>query len=543
MNGALVLVAVGALGVLTAIARARPEVVLGALAFVAGAYWATLAMALRLITPTEGVDLRATLTEQQGEWWDLEPESKKKGLLCSRRAGKSVLLARWLVDGAKDAGEDEWCAYVSLTRKSARENMWGELKRAAVLTGVPHVVNESALMITFAGGGSVLVGGLETVRDVERYRGKKYRRVGLDECGALRDALLRTAYTDVFEPACMDVGGEIAFGGTPGYYPKGLWWELTRDGAEEETGIPVRRWTCLDNPHLLDPAGFLERIKREKGWTDDTPTFVREYLARWVIDLGQLVFPIVPGRNTCSALPTHNGEGLQLEPSGWREVLALDFGVRDPSAIVRIAAHRDLAHRKFIVSAEKRSEWLSRDLAARIRQHKAEIVQAGHALVGIVGDTGGLGAAVAMELTRQHRLPIEAARKAEKSAQVYLTRDGLISGTILAVVGTDRPEKGPTAPLLEEWGKLGWSEKDPGQPADGDDHCSDATRYGLGRLGHYAQADATPPERKPYHEAAAEEIEREKGKALREADERAQKAARERIRRAKLTARTTRRPG
>ncbi len=497
-------------------------------ALVGGAYWSAVALALRIVTPTEGVDLRDTLTDPQREWWDIN--APEKGMLCGRRAGKSTVLAAWLNHGAKDSDENLWCAYIAVTRKSAEEAMWLPLKAAARLTGVPHVVDESALMITYAGGGSVIVGGLDTIRDVERLRGKKFRRVAFDECGALRDALLRRAYEDVIEPACMDVGGEIAFSGTPGYYPKGLWYELSREGADAETGIPIRRWTAIDNPHVKDARSFFERVKRKRGWSDDTPTYVREYLGRWVIDLGQLVFPCVPGRNTCSALPTHNAAGVVLAQNRWREVLALDIGVRDPTAIVRIAAHRDLAHTKYIVSAEKKSGWLTHDVAARLRQIKAEIVGAGHELVGFVCDTGGMGASVAQELTRVHRLPIEAAKKTEKSAQVYLTRDGLISGTIQAI-------EGPADPLLEEWSKLGWSEKNPGEPADGDDHCSDAARYGLNRLGHYAQADAAPPEPKTNARAAGEEMEREKGKALQEADERHRKAARDKIRAAQLAAR------
>lgn len=502
-------------------------------ALLGGAYWAALATAMRLVTPAEGVDLRTTLTAQQREWWDLEPESRKKGLLCPRRAGKSTVLSRWLVDGARISGEDLWSAYISVTRKSAAENMWPELKRSAVKSGVPHVVNESHLSITFANGGAVLVGGLETVRDVERWRGKKFRRVAFDECQSLRDALLRRAYEEVIEPACMDVNGEIAFGGTPGYYPRGLWWELSREGAGEQRGIPFRGWTCLDNPYLLDPVAFLARIKREKGWTDDTPTFVREYFpGRWVVDFGQLVFPVVPGRNMVPALPLVNDAGLRLDPRRWREVISLDIGVRDPTAIVRIAAHRDQAFRKYITSAEKRSAWLTHDLAARIREHKADIVAAQHELVGIVCDTGGMGASVAQELTRVHRLAIEAADKSHRAGQVYLVRDGLLSGTISAVVGTGEPEQGPTGPLLDEWGKLGWSEEKPGEPADGDDHCSDAARYGLGRLGHYVRDD-TPPDTRTPADVVNEEVERIKGQRLRENDEKNRKAARDLLRRAR----------
>ncbi|MCA9656366.1 MAG: terminase family protein [Myxococcales bacterium] len=488
-------------------------------ALVGAAYWAALAMALQVVTPTDGVDLRDTLTEAQREWWDLAPESRKKGLLCARRAGKSTLLARWLVAGAIDAGENEWSAYISLTRKSAREAMWPEIRKAAELAGVAHVVNEANLTVTFAGGGCVLLGGLETVRDVERYRGKKYRRAAFDECGAMRDSLLRRGYEQAVEPGTMDVDGEIAFGGTPGYVPEGLWYEISRDGAEESTGIPIRRWTALDNPHLPHAAAWLERIKAEKGWTDDTPTYVREYRpGRWVVDLGALVFPCVPGRNTIAALPTHNGQGLALVPQKWRRVIALDIGVRDPTAIVVLASHEDLAYRRFVLSAEKRSEWLTRELASRLRQLQAQYPDA-----PLIADTGGMGAYAAMELSRDHHLPIESADKAGRLASVFFTRDGLISGSLQLL---------PEAKELEdEWRKIRWSEKKPGEPAEGDDHCSDAARYGLRRLHHHVLDEHGPADPKTPAQLAAEEIERFKGQLEHEADERARKASRQLLRR------------
>ncbi|MEM9462118.1 MAG: hypothetical protein AAGF11_48630 [Myxococcota bacterium] len=503
-------------------------------ALIGGAYWAALALAVQVVTPTEGVDLRSTLTEPQQAWWDLDPEARKKGLLCGRRSGKSELLARWLTDKAKDAAEDFYAGYASVTRKSAAEAMWPVFKRVARLTGRPHAVNEAALMITFAGGGSILLGGMETVRDVERWRGKKYAAFAFDECGALRDSLLRRGYTEVIEPACMDCNGWIGFGGTPGYYPKGKWWELTRDGAEHETGIPIRRWNARQNPYVLDADGYFERIKRENGWTDETPIFVREYLGRWVRDLGQLVFPVVRGRNTIAQLPTHNAEGLVLVREGWRYVLGLDIGVRHPTAISVLAAHQDLAHRRFVLSAEKRSQWLVQEYGARLHALRDEYEVEGRK-PPVVCDTGGMGALAAQELSRVHGLPIERADKSDKLASVYFARDGLISGQIQVI------DTGPADPLLDEWDSIQWSETNPGEPEDGDDHCSDATRYGLPRLHHYVQEDPRPTKVKTLSELAAEEMRSMKAETLRKADERARRENRDALRRLRAAARRARR--
>lgn len=497
-------------------------------ALVGGAYFAALQAALELVVPRERFDLREALTPEQLEWWELiAPE---KAMLCGRRSGKSTLLAYWLVDGAIRGGENEWCAYIALTRKSAEEAVWVYVKEAARRSGVPHVIDEGMLMVTFEGGASVILGGLETVRDLERYRGKKYRRVAFDECGAMRQALLRRCWESVIEPACMDVGGEAAFSGTPGIVPDGFWYEMTREGTEG--GTPVRRWTALVNPHVRDPAGYFERVKAKHGWTNDTPTFVREYLGRWVTDFGARVFPLEPGRNMVVALPSVNGFGLALAPDRWMHVISIDFGVQEPNAIAVLAAHRDLAHRRFVLSTEKRSQWLTHEMAARLHELRVLYPDA-----PVIGDTGGMGAWPAMELTRVHHIPIEHADKTHRLGQIFLVRDGLISGTIQAVTGAGKPEEGPTAALVDEWSKLVWDPDKPGEPAAGEDHAGDAVRYGLGRLYHYLRDEPVPVPIKTAAEAAAEEIEKLRGKTMREADERHQRAARERLRQARTIAR------
>lgn len=490
---------------------------------------AALSLALAVVSPGPAFDLRSTLTEAQSEWWGLSPEGRVRALLCSRRAGKSVLLARWLVDGARSAGPDEWCVYIALTRASAKKIAWKEVKRAAALTGVPHKVNESELTITFERGGAIMLGGAATVADLERYRGIKIRRAALDEVQSWRDALLCSMIDDVIEPACMDLHGEIALAGTPGLIAKGKWYELTRDGAENETGIPVRRWTAASNPYIRDVAGFLANVLKRNGWCEATPQFVREYLGRWVVDLGQLVFPIVRGRNTCSALPTHNAAGLRLTPDGWRYVISIDVGVRDPTAVVVLAAHRDLAHVRYVLSSEKRSEWLSRDLAARLRDLRKLYPNA-----PIIADTGGMGAYAAQELTRQWGLAIERADKGQRLGSIHFVRDGLISGTV-QILETENQA------LLDEWDKISWHPKKPGEPADGDDHCSDAVRYGLARLRHWSRADTAPEDRPSYADTVRKEISDEKEAASREAQAQAQRVARNKIRSAKAAGRLGRR--
>lgn len=467
------------------------------------------------------VELRDQLTEVQREWWDAweRDQLAVQGLLCGRRAGKSTLLAYWLVDGAAHGPAGSACVYISLTMKHAKRAMWRQLKAAASLTARPYTVLESEGAIHFHGAGSVVLGGCDKAIEIDKYRSLAILRAAVDECGKIKPDLLEYLDEDVLEPACMDHGGLRAYSGTPGSIPYGWWWHLTRPDATH--GVPVKRWTAAENPHIKGGARvYWAGVLKRRGWSETHPKFVREYLGVWVVDVGELVFPLdmnldgtpAPRRNTCATLPEKTPGGAWLDPSRWRYAIGLDLGYVHASAFSICAAHPGLAGKWFVVRTEKHIGWLTHQHRDRLRALKVEYPNA-----SVVADTGGYGKPIVEELRRLWAQYVEAAAKTDKPGQIRIVRDDVLAGDMQVLDGEDNDA------LREEMGVMGWDPDDPTQPNPmAEDHAIDATLYARRRLHHYVQEDAPPP---PTAEQAAE-AERKRKFAQFAASNRAKKAAR-----------------
>lgn len=441
------------------------------------------------------VDLRSQLTEAQQEWWSRwdDPDLDCQALLCGRRAGKSRLLSYWLVQGAIDAPRGSWCVYISTTKEHAEQAMWQHIKDAATESNVPHTVSETRLRIRFAGGGQLMLAGSDTKREINKYRSKGIYRAAVDECSLLKASLIKYLEEDVLEPACMDYGGKRAYAGTPGMFPLGWWWEVTRPDLPERF-MPVGRWTAARNPHIAGGAeAYFERTRKRKKWAIDHPTFVREYLGQWHMDIGELVFPVDPQRNAATKLPTHTDGGAELDPSRWRYSIGIDLGYVHASAFVVVAAHPGLAERVFVLESEKHVGWLTPQIRDRLRQLRKKYPRA-----VVVADTGGYGKPIVEELRRLWGESVEAAKKTDKAGQIRIVRDALMAGTLQLIDGECNDA------LRSEWGVMGWDADDKTKPSElAEDHASDATLYAIRRLQHYTRADAPAP-LSPEEQAAEE---------------------------------------
>jgi hypothetical protein len=436
---------------------------------------ATATASVEAADATVQSDLREGLSEPQQEWWDIEAPTK--ALLCGRRAGKSTLLAAWLVDGAIGAPPNSLCVYLSQTRAQAETNLWIPIKDAAKRCGTPHKINEAKLTITFEGGGRILLAGTDSKRELEKIRGKAIVRAAVDECGSMRPSDLAYLHRDVLHPACMDHGGELAFAGTPGMTCEGYWYEMTREGSE--MGVPCMRWTARENPFIADADAYFAQTLETFGWTTETPTYIREYLGCWVRDIGDLVFP-VEKQNFTIELPTHNAKGFLLAPVSWRYVIGVDLGYVDATSFSVVACHPDLPRREFIVQTEKHTKWLPDQVHQRLEDLRRE-----YGAAVVVLDIGGLGKPYSETLKRKgfHHEPAE---KTEKAAQVRLVRDSLLSGTLFVLTGEQNKA------LLDEWSTMGWDTKREKPHPSSEDHASDATIYALRRLRHYSQTEPAP---------------------------------------------------
>lgn len=451
------------------------------------------------------VELRDQLTDEQREWWDAweREHLDAQALLCGRRAGKSTLLAFWLVDGASHGPAGSWCAYVSITAKHAKQAMWRQIKAAAAMCGVQHAVVEGELTIHFAGGGSLFLAGCDTAVEIDKLRSKAIYRVAVDECGALRESLLRYLDEDVLEPACMDYGGKRAYAGTPGHVPHGWWYELTRlRKPGEHEPVRVQRWTAEQNPHIRGGArAYFAKVLKRRGWHETHPKFVREYLGQWVIDVGELVFPLDrdrPGWNSAADLPTHTSEGAWLDPARWRFAIGIDLGYVHASSFVVVAAHPGLAHDVFVCSSEKHVGWISQQIRDRLRALKVLYPNA-----AVVADPGGYGKGIVEEIRRLWASYLEDAKKTDKPGQIRLVRDMVLAGqlkvldrqpSMVVPASNDGQYDAANDALCEECGAMGWDPDDPSKPnPHAEDHAIDAMLYAIRRLHHYVQEDAPAP--------------------------------------------------
>lgn len=482
-----------------------------------------LSGAPQLDEQNEAVDLREQLTDKQLEFWESwdKPDGQRglsptvQALLCGRRAGKSTLLAFWLVDGAIKAPRGSYCVYVSITREHAEEAMWAQIVDAATLTGVPFTKREGR-WIRFAGGGKLLLAGCDTKREINKFRSKKIYRVAVDECGALRASLLQYLEDDVLEPACMDLGGQRVYSGTPGPFPLGWWFETTRTRKEGERGeVPVWRWNATQNPHVYrgrgGAAAYFAETRARKNWHETHPTFVREYLGEWYMDIGELVFPVEVGRNTIDTLPTHTPAGAWLDPARWRFSIGVDLGYVHASAFVVVAAHPGLAERTFVVESSKHVGWLTPQIRDKLRALRKK-----YPTSVVVADTGGYGKPIVEALRGLWGMAVEAADKRDKAGQIRLCRDAVLAGTVQVLDGEQNDA------LRSECRVMGWDPEDKTQPNPlAEDHAIDAWLYATRRLRHYTQKDAPAPLTK------AEQLELERARKFKALEKRNRRLAEE----------------
>lgn len=437
-----------------------------------------LAVSMALGTAEENVEPVVTLFDKQ-----IEVNASKApvmALLCSRRAGKSTVLCPWVCEGAKTIRHSV-SYYISITQKHARFNIWPLLRDVGQQLGAK--LNESMLTLEFEKGGLVALGGMDKLNELEKYRGGKLARAVVDECGAIPSTHLEYLYREVLRPATGDVRGQLAFSGTPGRTKKGWWFDLTNDHRVSK--VPLFHWTLRDNPHFPDPEAFLAEIREENGWTDESPTYVREYLGEWCEDPEGLVYPFNAERNGVAALPTKNHEGFPLNAHAWRFVVAIDPAGTGITGLATLASHPDMAG-TYVVESESHHGMLIDRLVARCRVLRERYP---HAV--FVMDTGGLGSTHAQEFTRKYAFGVVPAKKTDRKSSVRWAHDEVLSGRLKVIDGECNDA------VREEWAAIGWNDDKDDHEDDAIDHVSDCVLYGLRHMRDYTREEPAPDLRDP----------------------------------------------
>lgn len=250
----------------------------------------------------------------------LDDNSRLIALCCSRRAGKTEVLGRMSARELERCKHNEWVVFGARTLGIAKDLIWAELHALNERFCLGWRINDSDLSITTLRGGRFRLFGVDDKASIEKVRGKKYRLVICDEASTY-ELMLRDLVQKSFDPGTKDINGVIVLSGTPGYVKDGYWFE-----ASQKPGPwSKHHWTLFENPHIPNAEAKLRETREMFGWDEAHPTYVAEYLGRWVDNSSLLVCDYLESRNAVDAMPAHYN-------MTWRHVIGIDFGSVDACA-------------------------------------------------------------------------------------------------------------------------------------------------------------------------------------------------------------------
>lgn len=236
--------------------------------------------------------------------------------ICTRRAGKTLLISRMLVAYAA-LWKSSPVLYINRTFDNAVTQCGDEVENALKALNMHYTGHASGGVITLDNGGTITFGGYNNKGDIDRYRGGKFRLVVIDEIGHLRAP--KSLIEEVLEPAQIDFGNEakMVFTGTPPRVKKSYAYELWHNPK-----IKHYHWSFMDNPFIPNKETVIEKVCEKHGCTPDSPFIQREYFGNMeAFDVDSLVFK---GYKTYEKLPagtiTHAWVGV-------------DFGYEDNAAV------------------------------------------------------------------------------------------------------------------------------------------------------------------------------------------------------------------
>jgi hypothetical protein len=380
-------------------------------------------------------------------------KARWRAITCARRAGKTVLDTALAADSLHASGHDETTLYLARNRSVAKELFWPKIRGLVKRHNLPWALNEAELRVTTPAGGVLLVKGAEggdPEEEREKLRGLKMRRVICDE-PATYSATLGKLLKDVIEPGLGDLRGDCIVNGTPGIVCSGTWHEISTGVlpvGDKRPKISLEKWArwhwdIRRNPFFKDSEQYLQEVLAENGWTEENPTFQREYLGMWVVDESAQVYRYVDTRNAVTSVPGYNRES-----DDWAHTIGADFGVNDACAWTVLASHRHSKEVYVVESVHHRGKLpeeaagITRELVERYHPHR------------LVGDAGGLGKPYVEEFNRRFPAGIRmvAAEKTEKRANIELINGDLGSGRLklLMPACTDLAEQMKTLPWAND---------------------------------------------------------------------------------------------
>lgn len=351
--------------------------------------------------------------------------------VCSRRSGKTHTIAARQIRIC-ETKEYAMCPYIGITRRSAERIYIPKLEWFKDKHKLDFSINYSKLEVNFPKTKSqIFLVGADKKNEIDKLRGSAYDEADIDEAQAF-GAHLEELIDDVLVPSTIDRRGKISLWGTPNAACIGLFHDAT---TKVKPGWSVHHWTLLSNPWIRDPISWLKNLRESKGWTEDHPVYMREYLGRWVRSMDSLVYRFDESRNSIET----------LDQKGFNHVLGVDLGSVDAFAI-GVAGWSDSSPNGYAVDCFKKSGLTISDMAREICVYRDRYQPS-----AIVADTGGLGKTIVEEINKRYHLNIQPAEKKSKRDFIKLMNSDFESGRYKVL-------KGPCDPYINELKLLQWDE-------------------------------------------------------------------------------------
>ena len=353
--------------------------------------------------------LPITLSPEQEAF--VSDPSKRKIARCGRRGGKSMSLAVYFIRAMLNKSKAR-CLYLTLTREQSREILWEPIIYLLRTAGIRHTASKSELKITLWNGSFVRLFGCDSDKAKNRLLGQPWDLVAVDECGYVSE--VDELVTRVIMPSLTDYDGTLCLTSSPPTVFQGLFWEADQGSLKKYWS--QHTWTIAQNPFY---AGRWERvlddvIKTQFGGNSDHPTYMREYLGKWVAESSDRIYPF--SKNNVMEHSKNNPQA-----ASWT-VIGLDLGFKDPNAIVVLRVHEDSRE------VEELYTWSQAGLNVDQIAGQLKSLEIDYKPLAIIADTGGYGKGITEELRHRYGMQITAADKRDKGFYQEIVKADMLSG-------------------------------------------------------------------------------------------------------------------
>ncbi len=418
----------------------------------------------------------------QKQWDFINDPAKLKTLLCGRQAGKSTTAAAYLCIEAHRT-PDIRVSYIGLTRKSAKNVIWGDLKKLNRDHKLGMKFNNTELTVLFPNGSEIYLFGANDEAVAETIRGMRFKLVLIDEVASFRSHL-NYLIDEIIIPTLIKEQGTFGLIGTPSAACAGPFFDSSQPGSP----YSKHGWTITDNPYIPHAAVWLEEYRKKKGWSLDNPVFLREWQGRWIKSDDSLCYHFDMSRNGIPGLITNK------DPFSY--TLGVDIGYNDATAWV-IGAWREYDSTFYIVETYAKSKMTVDEI-----MDKTKSLIDKYKPYSVVMDSGGGGKLVAESFTKRYQIAIKPAEKKDKKDFIEQMNADFVHQRIKIL--TNNKE------LIEQWDSVQWDENYEREDERFVCDLADAALYTWRESIHYVmKPKPIPPAKgsKAYYDRLTEEME------------------------------------